>query len=182
MPPAFSDSGSKPPPIPALEQNSAIGPNCRSVSSITCLMSASLPTSHLNAAPPIDAATASARALIEIGDHDLGGAGLGEGLAHRLTDAVAAAGDDDDLARNLHCFPCCVVCWRPGRAAESGQHQIHHRDVVAGGARAARRRARSRSGTAAGARRGRSRRACTARRRRAMNHIARFGSVATTWS
>jgi len=34
VPPAFSDSGSNPPPMPALEQNSAIGPNRRSASSI----------------------------------------------------------------------------------------------------------------------------------------------------
>src|SRR5882724_9476526 len=62
MPPAFSDLGSKPPPMPALEQNSAIGPNCRSVSSMTWRMSFSWPTSHLNAAPSIEAATASAPA------------------------------------------------------------------------------------------------------------------------
>src|SRR3954464_9353500 len=62
LPPAFSETGSKPPPIPALEQNSEIGPNCRSLSSITCRMSFSCPTSHLNATPPTEAATASAPA------------------------------------------------------------------------------------------------------------------------
>src|ERR1700730_10120572 len=61
-PPAFTESGSKPPPMPALEQNSAIGPNFCSVSSIRRRMSFSCPTSHLNAAPSIEAATASAPA------------------------------------------------------------------------------------------------------------------------
>src|ERR1700674_5608868 len=60
VPPAFSDNGSKPPPMPALEQNSAIGPNCRSVSSMRWRISFSCPTSHLNAAPFIEAPPASA--------------------------------------------------------------------------------------------------------------------------
>src|ERR1700692_2311079 len=62
VPPPFSDRGSNPPPIPALEQNSAIAPNCRSVSSMTWRMSRSCPTSHLNAAPSTEAATACAPA------------------------------------------------------------------------------------------------------------------------
>ena len=39
---------------------------------------------------------------IEIGDHDLGGAGAMKGFAQRLADAVGAAGDNHDLARHLH--------------------------------------------------------------------------------
>src|SRR5438876_9513712 len=60
LPPALTDSGSKPPPMPALEQNSAIGPNWCSVSSMTWETSFSLPTSHLKAAPSIPPATARA--------------------------------------------------------------------------------------------------------------------------
>src|SRR5262245_3911159 len=60
FPPALTDSGSKPPPTPALEQNSAIGPNWRSVSSMTWETSFSLPTSHLKAAPLMAPATARA--------------------------------------------------------------------------------------------------------------------------
>src|SRR5436190_4511418 len=60
LPPALTDSGSKPPPTPALEQNSAIGPNWRSVSSMTWETSFSLPTSHLKAAPLMAPATARA--------------------------------------------------------------------------------------------------------------------------
>ncbi|MGY4231783.1 hypothetical protein ACVIIW_000730 [Bradyrhizobium sp. USDA 4449] len=56
-PPALTDIGSKPPPMPALEQNNAIGPNCRSVSSMTCEISFSCATSHLKAAPSTVAAT-----------------------------------------------------------------------------------------------------------------------------
>src|ERR1700722_16027257 len=63
VPPAFSDLGSKPAPMPALEQNKSIGPNSRSVSSMTWRMSFSCATSHLNAAPPTDAATACAAAM-----------------------------------------------------------------------------------------------------------------------
>src|ERR1700719_3561460 len=62
VPPALTDIGSEPPTMPALEQNSAIGPNCRSVSSMTWRMSRSCPTSHLNAAPSTEAATACAPA------------------------------------------------------------------------------------------------------------------------
>src|SRR5436190_2229740 len=60
LPPALTESGSKPPPIPALEQNSAIRPNWFSVSSMTWLTSFSLPTSHLKAAPLMVPATARA--------------------------------------------------------------------------------------------------------------------------
>src|SRR5262245_50604433 len=44
-------------PIPALEQNSAIGPARSSVSATTRAMSFSLATSHANARPATDAAT-----------------------------------------------------------------------------------------------------------------------------
>ena len=91
--------------MPALEQNSAIGPNCRSVSSMTWTMSFSCPTSHLNAAPPIEAATASRAGEIEIGDDDLGGAGAMKGFAQRPADAVGASGDNHDFARHLHRHP-----------------------------------------------------------------------------
>src|SRR6478736_1373718 len=60
LPPALTASGSKPPPMPALEQNSAIGPNWCSVSSMTWETSFSLPTSHLKAAPLMAPATARA--------------------------------------------------------------------------------------------------------------------------
>ena len=39
---------------------------------------------------------------IEIGNHDLGGAGAMKGLAQRAADAVGASGDNHDLAGNLH--------------------------------------------------------------------------------
>jgi hypothetical protein len=39
---------------------------------------------------------------IEIGNHDLGGAGAMKGLAQRAADAVGASGDNHDLAGDLH--------------------------------------------------------------------------------
>ena len=46
---------------------------------------------------------------IDIDDHDLGGTGAMERLAQRPADAVAAAGDDDDFACDLH-GPPLLVC------------------------------------------------------------------------
>src|SRR5260370_213477 len=49
-------------PVPVLGQNGPMRANCRSVSRMTWRMSFPRPTSHLNALPPIGAATASAPA------------------------------------------------------------------------------------------------------------------------
>ena len=52
---------------------------------------------------PADRRGDGSRAIgIDIGDHDLGGAGAMKGLAQRLADAVAATGDNHDFARYLH--------------------------------------------------------------------------------
>ena len=45
---------------------------------------------------------------IDIDDHDPGGTGAMKRLAQRLADAVAAAGDDDDFACDLHGHPLLV--------------------------------------------------------------------------
>src|SRR5580693_2792129 len=109
VPPAFAESGSKPPPIPALEQNSAIGPNRRSVSSMTCRMSFSWATSHLNAAPSMEAVTACAPPL--------------------STSATIT------LAAPVTTTTLPVTCIAASRFyVLSGQNQIEHGGVVAGGA------------------------------------------------
>ena len=72
-------------------------------------MSFSFPTSHLKAAPPIERGDGSRAGGIDIGDHDLGGAGAMKGLAQRLADAVAATGDDHDFAGHLHGRSPCLI-------------------------------------------------------------------------
>src|SRR3954447_21316216 len=122
-PPAFSESGSKPPPMPALEQNSAIGPKRASVSSIRWRMSFSWPTSHLNAAPSIEAATASAFA---------------RSRSATTTLAAPARWKASHSARPMPLAPpvttttlpaTCMVTPRFQRL--SGQHEIEHGGVMA---------------------------------------------------
>ena len=98
VPPAFSDSGSKPPPMPALEQNSAIGPNCRSVSSMTWQDVLFLPDIAFERRAIDRGGDGFGAGEIEIGDHHLGRAGAMKGFAQRPADAVGAAGDDHDFA------------------------------------------------------------------------------------
>ena len=101
-PPALTDSGSKPPPMPALEQNSAIGPNwllglLDDVGDVLFLADVAFE------GRAVDGAGHRARRIgIDVGDHDPGGAGAVERLAHGAADAVAAARDDHDLAGHLH--------------------------------------------------------------------------------
>src|SRR4051794_9522801 len=131
VPPALVLKGSKPPPMPALEQNSAIGPNCASVSSMTCKTSFSLPTSHLKAAPSIGVATARAPS----------------GLISTTTTLAAPArwkASDSALPMPLAppvtttTFPVTCMVVLPSllffSQIFSAQHKIDDRRVMAGGA------------------------------------------------
>src|SRR5882672_1179234 len=124
MPPAFTDSGSNPPPIPALEQNSAIGPNWRSVSSMTCTTSFSCPTSHLKAAPSTEAATACAPE---------------RSRSATTTLAAPARWKASQSARPMPLAPPVTTTTLPATCItlsvllkNSGQNQIEHGRVVAG--------------------------------------------------
>src|SRR3954454_9702599 len=126
VPPALPDSESTPPPMPALEQNSATGPNCFSVSSMTCRMSFSLPTSHLKAAPLIGVATVRAPS---------------GSISTTTTLAAPARWKASHSARPMPLAPpvttttfpltCMVVL---PSLLFSGQHSIENGRVVAGGA------------------------------------------------
>ena len=95
--------------MPALEQNSAIGPNFCSVSSMTWTDVLFLPDIAFERRA-IDRGGDGLRiGQIEIGDHDLGGTGAMEGFTQRPADAVGASGDNHDLARHLH-RPTPIVC------------------------------------------------------------------------
>src|SRR6266403_761701 len=125
VPPAFSDKGSKPAPMPALEQNSAIGPNCFSVSSMTWRMSFSWPTSHLNAAPSIEAATILAPSI---------------STSATITFAAPARWRTSQSARPMPLAPpvtttilpvtCIATC--AFLKSISGQNEIEHGGVMAG--------------------------------------------------
>src|SRR5262245_26812394 len=130
-PPALTDSGSKPPPTPALEQNSAIGPNLCSVSSMTWDTSFSLPTSHLKAAPLMAPATARAA--------------LGS-MSATTTLAAPARWKASHSARPIPLPPPVTTttlpatCMAPSPSFmslfyyRSLQDDVEHRRVVAGGA------------------------------------------------
>src|SRR5512135_1236299 len=123
-PPAFSEHGSKPPPMPAFEQNSAIGPNSRSVSSMTWRTSFSCATSHLNAAPSIPPATDLAPAA---------------SLSATTTLAAPARWKASQSARPMPLAPPVTTTTLPFTCmAEpvilktvSGQHEVEHGGVVA---------------------------------------------------
>src|SRR6188768_816979 len=124
VPPALTDIGSKPPPIPALEQNSAIGPYFCSVSSMRWRMLFSCPTSHLYAAPSTEAATASA---------------LARSRSATTTLAAPARRKASHIARPMPLAPPVTTtilpatCIAPPRLFElSGQYQIEHGRVMAG--------------------------------------------------
>src|SRR6266404_2155305 len=126
VPPAFSDNGSKPAPMPALEQNSAIGPNCFSVSSMTWRMSFSCPTSHLNAAPSIEAATLRAPAI---------------STSATITFAAPARWKTSQSARPMPLAPPVTTTILPVTCTATsaffairslGQDEVEHRRVMAG--------------------------------------------------
>ena len=90
MPPAFSDSGSKPPPIPLLG----------GLDDVTDVL---LETDVALECRPADRGCDRFSAYkIEIGDHDLCRACSVKSFAERPADAIGSAGDNDNLAGNLH--------------------------------------------------------------------------------
>ena len=80
--------------MPALEQNSV-----KDVLSLSDIAFEGRPTDRGGNSPR--------GVRIDIDDDDLGGASAMKGFAQRLADAIAAAGDDDDLIRHLHSDPPC---------------------------------------------------------------------------
>ena len=91
-------------PMPALDTSRSIGPKRSSVASTAATMSASTATSAARPRPtsPSRSATASDAAEVEVHDGDARRALGHEPLAQRATDAVGAAGDERDLAGQLH--------------------------------------------------------------------------------
>ena len=88
--------------MPALEQNSAIGPNCclgflDDVADVLLLPDVAFERGAIDRGGDGFGAR-----QIEIGDHHLGRTGAMKGLAQRPADAVGAAGDDHDFAGHLH--------------------------------------------------------------------------------
>ena len=101
VPPAFSDNGSKPAPMPALEQNSAIGPNCFSVSDDVADVFL-LPDVAFERRTVDRGRHTSCTCDIDVGDDHLRRTGAMENLAKRPADTVGTAGDDYDFAVHLH--------------------------------------------------------------------------------
>src|ERR1700732_5189496 len=121
--PAIFAGGTKPPPRRALEQNSAIPPYNRSVSSMTWMMSFSFPTSHLNAAPAIEAATTRAAALSMSATTTLAAPARCKASQSARPMPLAPPVTTTILSRTCIVKPVCL---------KLGQNQIEHGRVVAG--------------------------------------------------